>query len=152
MDVVIGHSKPNNQVLHDAIVLILEVKKKDTLDKALPQVIAQAAANLHFRRKAKRGMDKTGGPIHFIRTNGITWIFSKMSSDENDGLIVQHSAEMSILQDGEFNLEQTLKIFNWLVNVIEQSRDSSPRSLVVNVNQEATGLAESFSELKIEHE
>jgi hypothetical protein len=72
VDFVIGHSKMLSTMPNDAAVLVIETKKTDTFDESLPQVVAQAAALLFFRREQEppRGVHGSGGPIYFIRTDG----------------------------------------------------------------------------------
>ena len=92
VDFVIGHSKMASNMPKDAAVMVIVTKKSDTFDGSLPQVTAQAAALLFFRRgmKPPRGLNGSGGPIIFIRTDGERWIFSKMTCEEGVPK-VQHS-------------------------------------------------------------
>ena len=129
--------------------------KSDTFDGSLPQVLAQAGALLYFRRGMKRGLNGTGGPIVFIRSDGERWIFSKLTCDKGNPA-VQHSSEfkLSICQN-KIDNETVQQIFNWIRYAIILGRDSSPRSLLVAengiVDDENTITAE-FAELKINNE
>jgi hypothetical protein len=142
VDFVIGHSKMLSTMPNDAAVLVIETKKSDTFDESLPQVVAQAAALLFFRREQKppRGVNGSGGPIYFIRTDGERWIFSKLTCDEGF-LKVQHSDEVKLnIRQNEIESETIQVIFDWLRYVITSGRDSSPRTSVIKESEQKIAL------------
>jgi hypothetical protein len=142
VDFVIGHSKMLSTMPNDAAVLVIETKKTDTFDESLPQVVAQAAALLFFRREQKppRGVNGSGGPIYFIRTDGERWIFSKLTCDEGF-LKVQHSDEVKLnIRQNKIESETVQVIFDWLRYIITSGRDSSPRTSVIKETEQKIAL------------
>ena len=128
VDFVIGHSKTDRNMPEDSAVMVIEVKKNDTFDDCLPQAMAQAASLLYFRRgmTPPRGLNGSGGPIVFIRTDGERWIFSKMTC--KDGVpTVQHSEEFKInISQTKIENDTVQCIFNWIRYAITIGRESSP--------------------------
>ena len=94
---LLGHFKNSLDMPEDAAVMVTNMKSSDAFYRVLPQAVAQAAALLFFRRgmKPPRGLDGSGGPIVFIRTDGERWIFSKMTCKEGFPK-VQHSPEFKL--------------------------------------------------------
>jgi hypothetical protein len=134
IDMVIAHSEKDGGIPKDAAVLIFEIKKADTFAASLPQATAQASSALLIRKATNRGVLGSGGPIHFVRTDGNKWIFSKVHSSGGGNLIVQHSKSMSLWdQQDVLQLEMVPVVFSWLIKVIEKSRDSSPRTSITNL-------------------
>ena len=158
VDFVIGHSKLLSNMPKDAAVIVIETKKSDTFDGSLPQVLAQAAALLFFRQAMKppRGLNGSGGPIVFIRSDGERWIFSKLTS-ENGARTVQHSAEFKLnICLNKIEKDTVQQIFNWIRYAITVGRDSSPRASLAQVGQnvpvEEETVTTEFSSLQISDE
>ena len=139
VDFVIGHSKLMTRMPNDAAVIVIEIKKSDTFSESLHQVVAQAASLLLFRKEQipPRGLNGSGGPIFFVRTDGERWIFSKLFKDDRS-LRVQHSHEvkLNILED-KIESEKIQEIFDWLRFLIKSGRDSSPRTSTTEQNMTA---------------
>jgi hypothetical protein len=135
VDFVISHSKMASNMPKDAPVMVIKTKKSDTFDGSLLQATAQAAALLFFRQMMKppRGLNGSGGPIIFIRTDGERWIFSKMTCE--DGVSqVQHSDEFKInICRNTIENATVQKVFDWLRYAITISRDSSPHASMERV-------------------
>ena len=155
VDFVIGHSKMQSNMPRDAAVMAIETKKSETFDRSLSQVVAQAAALLYYRRGVKppRGLEGSGGPIVFIRTDGERWIFSKMTCKEGVP-IVQHSNEFNLdICQNNIQNDTVQQVFNWITHAITIGRDSSPRAsfsqVVQNQPDEQETLDASFSDLQI---
>ncbi len=149
VDFVIAHSKILSEMPKDAAVMVIETKKSVTFDAYLPQVVAQAAALLYFRRGMKMGLNGTGGPIVFIHSDGERWIFSKLTCDKG-APTVQQSSEFKVnICQNKIDNEAVQQIFNWIRYAIILGRDSSPSAESVKslVADEETVIAE-FAELK----
>lgn len=134
VDFVIGHSKTGDLMPKDAGLFVIETKTSETFSQSLAQVVAQAAALLLYRRSKipARGLNGSGGPIHFVRTDGEHWIFSRMTCEDSK-LKVRHSAEYKVnIKDNHVEIDKIQVIFDWLRFVIKNSRDSSPRSSVIH--------------------
>ena len=148
---VIGYSKMISSMPKDAAVLVTLAERIHALDCSLPQMVAQAAALLFFRRgrKPNRGFDGSGGPIVFIRTDGEEWIFSKMVCE--DGVpIVEHSQVYKInIFKNDIENDILQQIFDWLRYAITIGRDSMSQFGQTEVNDEETLTAE-FSTMLID--
>lgn len=128
-DFVVGHSPEGNKILQDTSLLVVEVKTAEMLSKAQPQALAQAAVCLNVRWMKRRGENHTGGPVYFARTDGMTWIFSKLHKTD-EGLQVTEASPCTWLSEGSPSRGaggSLKKLFGMLVYILEESQRSSPR-------------------------
>ena len=145
----------------DAAVMVIGTKKSDTFDSSLPQVSAQAAALLYYRRgkTPPRGINGSGGPTFFIRTDGERWIFSKMTSEEGVPT-VKHSSEFKLVLGPKTSIDYNVakQIFNWIrysiiagcVSLLRAPTEQDCQ--IVDVQNGAETLAGEFSSVQMDSE